>query len=458
MRLLPIAATGVTLALAGAAAGVAASGVSRQSAFAARAASLQHTWDVDVAEGLPASTVAPLRQELDASSYQGAWWSPVWWTSTGSALLDGLSARTTSAWHEAVAGARVAAQAPISAWAQLAAQLHQFIPTAAAAQAATWPQQIASATTPRALTALAAEWTTEVAAVRQQALAAQLAQANNEVAGQGGVAGLLRQAQADLKTVRVENLDPGQLPTLIATLQADLRASQNAQSTVLALLAADKAERSLIALNDTVASTLRPLLLLVDQAAAEQVPQADSFLSQDASMGSALRDATTAAELNAVRQRVTALQASVSATLVADKCGHNVGSGKVITVNLTLQEAVFYQDGCAVQGAPVTTGRALLRTPTGTFHVFLKRSPFQFISPWPKGSPFYYYPSWTSWVMEFASGGYFIHDAPWEPNWQFGPGSENSSGASHGCIHIPTSVMHWLYGWTPLGTTVIVSA
>jgi lipoprotein-anchoring transpeptidase ErfK/SrfK len=164
------------------------------------------------------------------------------------------------------------------------------------------------------------------------------------------------------------------------------------------------------------------------------------------------------AQLQAVQGQITQVQSAVSSSLAADTCGHNVGAGKVITVNLTLQEIVFYQDGCVVQAAPVTTGRALLRTPTGTFHIFYKQSPFQFISPWPKSSPFYYYPSWTNWVMEFDTGGYFIHDAPWEPNWQFGPGSEDSSGASHGCIHVPSATMKWAYSWTPMGTPVIISA
>jgi len=59
--------------------------------------------------------------------------------------------------------------------------------------------------------------------------------------------------------------------------------------------------------------------------------------------------------------------------------------------------------------------------------------------------------------MEFASGGYFIHDAPWEPSGEYGPGSENSSGASHGCVHIQTPTMQWVYQWTPIGTPVIIT-
>ena len=41
--------------------------------------------------------------------------------------------------------------------------------------------------------------------------------------------------------------------------------------------------------------------------------------------------------------------------------------------------------------------------------------------------------------MEFRGGGFFIHDAPWEPTTAFGPGSENGVDASHGCVHMPDS-------------------
>lgn len=57
----------------------------------------------------------------------------------------------------------------------------------------------------------------------------------------------------------------------------------------------------------------------------------------------------------------------------------------------------------------------------------------------------------------FARRGYFLHDANWEGIGQYGPGSENGSGASHGCVHIPTPVMGWLYGWAGIGTSVNIS-
>src|SRR5439155_829830 len=149
------------------------------------------------------------------------------------------------------------------------------------------------------------------------------------------------------------------------------------------LLSAMQTLRTLISLNNNVAAGLRPLMLLVDQAAAEQTTNGRSFLSQFNDIKQRLHDASLSAQLSAVGQSIATLQTAVQTELTTDQCGHSVGSGKVITLNLTLQEMIFYQDGCAVNAAPTTTGRQYLRTPAGNFHVFYKASPFTMVSPWP---------------------------------------------------------------------------
>jgi lipoprotein-anchoring transpeptidase ErfK/SrfK len=58
-------------------------------------------------------------------------------------------------------------------------------------------------------------------------------------------------------------------------------------------------------------------------------------------------------------------------------------------------------------------------------------------------------------AMEFESSGFFLHDAPWRS--RYGPGTNNDNG-THGCVNVPRNAnqMDFLYGWTPVGTTVIV--
>ena len=164
------------------------------------------------------------------------------------------------------------------------------------------------------------------------------------------------------------------------------------------------------------------------------------------------------AALVSLSAQVATLNTVVSAALHKNACGHAAPPGKAIVINLTFQEAVFYQNGCAVQAAAVTSGRRGERTPTGTFHVFHKDSPVLFTSWAPRGSPFWYPPERANYALEFTvvRAGIFLHDAPWEPASGYGLGSQNTDNASHGCVHAPTSVMRWAFSWAPLGTPVIV--
>jgi lipoprotein-anchoring transpeptidase ErfK/SrfK len=132
---------------------------------------------------------------------------------------------------------------------------------------------------------------------------------------------------------------------------------------------------------------------------------------------------------------------------------YNAGAGKVMVVSLSRQVLTAYQDGRVVLTTFVATGRPALPTPPGVYHIFARYSPYQMISPWPRSSPYWYPNSWTNFAMEFAGGGYFIHDAPWR-SW-YGPGSNIYNG-THGCVNVPYSPMAFLWNWSPIGTTVIV--
>jgi len=132
--------------------------------------------------------------------------------------------------------------------------------------------------------------------------------------------------------------------------------------------------------------------------------------------------------------------------------------GKRITISLSRERLRAWDGNRVVLSTPVTTGDASLPTPTGTFRVFERRSPYTFISPWPQGSPYYYPPSEVSFALEFRAGGYFIHDAPWRT--VYGKGSNSGSqpgtnyGGTHGCVNVPYKAMQFLYSWAPLGTPV----
>jgi hypothetical protein len=433
----------------------------RQKSFSDGAAQLRAQWNHDQVEGVPASSLAPLRVELSSQQPTAASWSPAWLGNDGQALLGRLRARTQSAWSAALDGARADAQALIGQWNDFATQQSSWVTPAAAAAAGQWQSLLRSASSPAAVTALTASWTSFIAQQRTTVVAAQQATLVAALQSAGGPQTLLVTARRLIAVAADANLDAGDVPALTSRLSSQVAGNDNvaALRTGEQLLPAIATLQSLVNLNNQVAAQVQPLLWSVDQAEAEATPHAAALGARQSGIGAQFRAARTADQLNAVAATVSGLQAEVAAELAADQCGHPVGAGKVITIALALQEMVFYQDGCVVKATPVTTGRPQLRTPTGRFSIFYKKTPFTFVSPWPKSSPFYYVPSPVSWVMEFARGGYFIHDAPWESSGAYGPGGENNlSAASHGCVHTPTSVMQWAFSWTPTGTPVVISA
>jgi len=156
--------------------------------------------------------------------------------------------------------------------------------------------------------------------------------------------------------------------------------------------------------------------------------------------------------INTARQQVQAAKNSIDVK-------YNLavyGPGKVLVVSLQDQELEALQDGVVLQDTLITSGRPALPTPVGNWTVTAKYSPYHFISPWPKGSPYYYNPSWVNWAMLFHDGGYFVHDAPWR--YHYGPGSDSEFGGTHGCVNVPAGTMNWLYDWAQVGTPVDVIA
>jgi lipoprotein-anchoring transpeptidase ErfK/SrfK len=154
------------------------------------------------------------------------------------------------------------------------------------------------------------------------------------------------------------------------------------------------------------------------------------------------------------------------------------GVGKEILVNLTKQHLYAYQDGQVEFDFPIASGRPELPTPVGRWTVLFKKTNFVFTSPWPPGSPFYYYPTHINYALNFHDGGFYLHDSWWRC--VYGPGAnlphqvnctdegdpaagrppEHVQGweyGSHGCVGMPTTLAAKLYNWAPVGTTVLIT-
>lgn len=155
-----------------------------------------------------------------------------------------------------------------------------------------------------------------------------------------------------------------------------------------------------------------------------------------------------------------AAQALADDTIVQARM-HAVMPHRAIMVSVGEQALRAYQDGRQVLFSYITTGRPELPTVTGHFFIYEKVTPFEFHSPWPLGSPYYYAPTWIKYWMPFT-GGYGLHDAWWRAHYGpgtnvsgDGPGSSEPTG-THGCVNIPFAATQWLWDWAPVGTPVVV--
>src|ERR1039458_3486228 len=82
-RAIRLAAVALIACLIAGTASMAGVGSERRTTFDARAASLQRTWTHDLAVGVPAASITPLRSSLRRQRPQDEWWAPVWLTTDG---------------------------------------------------------------------------------------------------------------------------------------------------------------------------------------------------------------------------------------------------------------------------------------------------------------------------------------------------------------------------------------
>src|SRR4030088_3489019 len=153
-------------------------------------------------------------------------------------------------------------------------------------------------------------------------------------------------------------------------------------------------------------------------------------------------------------------QGSAGAQILAGQIHNALLAGlpaKAIVISYARQHLWASEGSKVVQDTLVTTGRPQLPTDLGPMKVLSKSSPWKMHSPWPKGSPWWYPDTVVRKVLWFTSTGEGLHDANWQPDSTYAPGSQNNQYLpSHGCIHLPGTTVDWLYGWAPVGTPVII--
>lgn len=149
-----------------------------------------------------------------------------------------------------------------------------------------------------------------------------------------------------------------------------------------------------------------------------------------------------------------AAQIRTTAASPSALCGQNSKVARHIFVNIASQTLWACKGKVLFVETAVTTGAWELKnvrdaTPTGTWRIYAKVRNTVLAGHDANGS-------WRDHVkywMPFFEG-YGFHDASWQ-TFPYGSSLYKTKG-SHGCVHVPLTVMAELFNWAPIGTPVTI--
>jgi lipoprotein-anchoring transpeptidase ErfK/SrfK len=122
-------------------------------------------------------------------------------------------------------------------------------------------------------------------------------------------------------------------------------------------------------------------------------------------------------------------------------------TGKYIDINVKSQVMTIFEDGKLLDAFLISSGKAGMPTPQGTFHIANKTP-----RAWSKRYGLFM-PYWNALV---PSGDFGIHELPeWPGGYKEG---QNHLGTpvSHGCVRLGVGPAERVYNWAPIGTAVVV--
>lgn len=120
--------------------------------------------------------------------------------------------------------------------------------------------------------------------------------------------------------------------------------------------------------------------------------------------------------------------------------------GKYIDVSIGKQVMTIFEDGRQANQFLVSTGQVGMPTPTGEFKVLSKET-----NHW-SGK----YKLWMPYSMNFAAGGYYIHELPYWPNGYREGESHLGHRVSHGCIRLGIGPAQYVFDWAEIGTQIYI--
>jgi lipoprotein-anchoring transpeptidase ErfK/SrfK len=122
----------------------------------------------------------------------------------------------------------------------------------------------------------------------------------------------------------------------------------------------------------------------------------------------------------------------------------------IAVASTTTHYTDIYLNGKLLYHWPVSTGRASLPTPDGTYLSVQKNNPVRMIGGGAPGSAGYYN-ELVNWAVRFTFSGDYYHSAPWSVI------DQGSTNVSHGCVNLPPADAETYYNLSIPGDPITVT-
>ncbi len=129
----------------------------------------------------------------------------------------------------------------------------------------------------------------------------------------------------------------------------------------------------------------------------------------------------------------------------------DIGRSLIAVASTTTHRTQIYLNGKLAYQWPISTGRASLPTPDGTYLSVEKANPVRMVGGGAPGSAGYYN-ELVNYAVRFTFSGDYYHSAPWSVV------NQGTSNVSHGCVNLPPDAAVTYYNMSIPGDPITVTA
>jgi lipoprotein-anchoring transpeptidase ErfK/SrfK len=128
----------------------------------------------------------------------------------------------------------------------------------------------------------------------------------------------------------------------------------------------------------------------------------------------------------------------------------DIGSSVIAVASTTTHRTEIYINGTPTYDWPISTGRASLPTPDGSYLTVEKGNPVRMIGGGPPGSAGYYN-ELVYYAVRFTFSGDYYHSAPWSVV------DQGTTNVSHGCVNLPPADAQTYYNLAVPGDPITIT-